>query len=237
MPSFSLYRACLMVLSLCLKVGVMGKLRRLKTPDSRLLPIYPYLSNPELSFLTHSQKSRFAVATSSAHILLILCARHITKVGYSVVARVAINVVSVPAWPDFINVKPRKPVGAVKLHFNSNKNVPVVPDAAGNRPRLPPRFLSCYAACKHASLWVVVKQFAQARCGKIGLSHDTVPSLIGQRPACVDSTGGPRHFTTQACSGAPGITKHFYKAKASLAGFFTPFFLNPLGALTPFNAL
>jgi hypothetical protein len=40
-----------------------------------------------------------------------------------------------------------------------------------------------------------MKRLAQTFCGNIGFSHDTVPSLIGQRLASVSALGGLRYFS------------------------------------------
>jgi hypothetical protein len=47
---------------------------------------------------------------------------------------------------------------------------------------------------KHSRFRVVVKQFAQALRGKIGLSHDAPQMLIGQRPGSVDALAGLCYF-------------------------------------------
>jgi hypothetical protein len=49
---------------------------------------------------------------------------------------------------------------------------------------------------KNPGFRVVVKKFAQAFCGKIGLSHDAVLSLCGQRPGGASTPFGLRHFNT-----------------------------------------
>ena len=48
---------------------------------------------------------------------------------------------------------------------------------------------------KNTRLGIVMKKFAQSFCGKIGLSHEAVLSLIGQRPDSVRSGFGPRYFS------------------------------------------
>ncbi len=156
-------------------------------------------------------------------------------VRYSIVRFVPVNMGNGFLGPLSKNIEPCKSMGEMQSVINPNKNVAIVSFAASNIASL----LICrrFFPDENTSFWVVVKHFAQACCGKIGLSHDTVPSLIGQRLARVDSTGGLRHFTTLACSGVLGITKHIHKAKTSLAGFSTQFFLNPFGASSPFNAL
>ena len=80
-----------------------------------------------------------------------------------------------------------------------------------------------------------------ALSGKIGLSHDVLQLLIGQRPARVISTGGLRYFITRACSCATGITKCLHEAALAAAAVRMPAkhrrIFNPSGALTPFNSL
>jgi hypothetical protein len=45
---------------------------------------------------------------------------------------------------------------------------------------------------------VVMKKLAQRLRGKIGLSHDALQLLIGQRPARVSARGGLRYFNWSA---------------------------------------
>jgi hypothetical protein len=73
---------------------------------------------------------------------------------------------------------------------------------------------------------------ASAACFNLK-SHDTTTSLIGQRPASADNTGGPRYFITRACSCATGITKCLHKAAIAAVAVCMPAnhrrFSNPLG--------
>ena len=235
MHSSDLNGACAVKLSLCIEVGLVRKFLGCIYAKVVFFAACPDLRLPAIVPSADAKEPRQVTDGCMALILRVSRACHHPQIYHSVVVPIAVYVVNLVFRPSSMQMKPYKSVRKMQPAIDLYLPVAVrVVSASGiaNAYALMPS-----APSKHPSLWVVVKQFAQARCGKIGLSHDTVPSLIGQRPACVDSTGGLRHFTTQACSGAPGITKHFYKAKASLAGFFTFLFLNPLGALTPFNAL
>lgn len=232
MPTLSLNSAGTVQLALGSNVRGVCRLWGIEQPKIHSFPVNFYLGLPLPGEAANTQKTGLVVCPSDALVLGVLASSDGTQIHNSVVGPISVDVVNVTGRECSVSVEPCKPVSAIGFAVNLYYAIPVRVLNSSLFKNTSQKSLQ-----KNPSLWVVVKQFAQARCGKIGLSHDTVPSLIGQRPACVDSTGGPRHFTTQACSGAPGNTKHFYKAKASLAGFFTPFFLNPLGALTPFNAL
>ena len=128
---------------------------------------------------------------------------HIAKIFYSIIRLRPIDMINVTTRPNTVNIQPSKAVGLVSVASQREANVAVMV----NKPKANRVFQRNSSAgstdyCnphKDASLGIVVKQFAQACCGKIGLSHDTVPSLIGQRPGRVISTSGLRHFNL--CAG------------------------------------
>lgn len=96
-------------------------------------------------------------------------------------------------WKAAVDVKPGKIVCPVLDAIDINLDVASTKSAPGNATSF-----SATTPCeprKDASVWVVVQKFAQACCGKIGLSHDTVTSLIGQRPGSVSALAGLRYFT------------------------------------------
>ena len=83
-------------------------------------------------------------------------------------------------------IKPREPMRKIQDSINTDHYVATPGNAAG-QPLAGYAIASRCAPRKNASLGIVVKQLAQSLRGKIGLSHEAVLSLIGQRPGRVDS--------------------------------------------------
>jgi hypothetical protein len=99
-----------------------------------------------------------------------------------------------------MNVKPCNPVGVITGAINSDFDVPIAdifkPGVCSGLPSGP----SLCPTGKRAGVWVVVEKFTQTLCGKIGLSHDALLMLIGQKPGSVSALAGLLHFTTlRAC--------------------------------------
>lgn len=127
-------------------------------------------------------------------ILLIFAVACLSQVYKAIVCPVAIHVVNLLRRPFSRHVKPREAVCLVRGSGAADAPISIAMVQI-------PGFLSVAATgatfgpCEYTRLRVVVKKFAQTLRGKIGLSHDAVLSLIGQRPACVDSTCGLRYFS------------------------------------------
>lgn len=97
--------------------------------------------------------------------------------------------------PGASHIEPREAMPAKSLSVNLDLNVRILSCFDG----------SCNGANSHSvggghnpskqpRLGIVVKDFAQSLRGKIGLSHDALQLLIGQRPAGVDSTARASSF-------------------------------------------
>ena len=240
MPIEKSNRASTVQSALCRDICVTGKLGGSEHPEVNGFATEVNGCTPLASLRTNSEKFNRSVRMTAAHILTIPGNRNIPKISDSVIASVPVYVVYDPIRPNAIDIKPCKPVPEAELAINADVNVP---SRFRRASRTSSRGLwsSPHSADKLSGFWGVCEQLAQTLCGKIGLSHDTVPSLIGQRPARVISTGGLRYFITQAYSGATGITKCLHEAVLTAAAVCMPAnyrrFFNPLGALTPFNAL
>lgn len=129
----------------------------------------------------------FLCGLCAPEILLINAPGYIPQIIKRVIAGVSINVVNLMLRPSTGNVQPRKPVGQKPASCNGNYGPSVDVTSAGNASRVGGP-ASTLAPCEYAGLGVVMKKFAQKLRGKIGLSHDAVLSLIGQRPVSVAST-------------------------------------------------
>lgn len=241
MPRFSLRTIC-MVLLLCRQIRVVSQLRGIKTPEIGYFPRgYAYLRHPFFARLANTSKSMHVEFVKVASVLSIFRARDIPEIGKYVVVPHAINVVYGFGGPYSEYVKPCEAMAKVSVAINHNPDIPLIVGHASLRTCKAISWAATFSPSKHPSLWVVVKQFAQTLCGKIGLSHDTGPSLIGQRPGRVISTSGLRYFITRTCSGVAEITQCLHQAARAAASVCMSAnhcrLSNPFGALTPFNAL
>lgn len=138
----------------------------------------------------HSFRAKFA--SWLPYWLRLIC--KIEKVSKSVVAVVAVSVPYSSCRPLAMNVKPSEAMGVIRNPINSNVDVACMTSSPSDGPS---RFAAAiYKPSEKSSFWVVIENFAQAFCAKIGISHDTVPSLIGQRPSSISVLAGFRHFNT-----------------------------------------
>lgn len=134
---------------------------------------------------THTEK-RTCAASATALILQILRAGCLPEVRQSVVFAVAVDVVYVIGRPVAMDVEPREPMSPVYAPVYADLDIAI--DVGCTSDTLQMYVLvPAYPPSKHAGFWVVVKKFAQAVCAKIGLSHEAVLSLIGQRPVTIRS--------------------------------------------------
>lgn len=233
-----LYRAGAMELALSGQVGVVGEFSRHEGAEVVLRAIYGYLSCPVRPVLADAKDSVGATGFWTSLILHVPGLRNIPQITNSVVAWVPINMVDAFSRPKPKLIEPRQSVPSVGPAFHADLQIPSVV-ASGNVSRVNVSCESCTPR-KHPSFWVVMKNFTQTLCGKIGLSHDVLQLLIGQRPARVISTGGPRHFITRSSSWIAKTTKCLYRAASKTAGFRMPTNhcgpFHPRGALAPLNA-
>lgn len=135
------------------------------------------------------------LAPSLVSVLDIASSTDNAKVYKPVVTPNPVDVVNFTIGPDAVSIKPCKSVHAVTrvADFHSEVAVPViVPCNVTNVNRVD----RAYTPRKNPGFRVVVEKFAQTFCGKIGISHDAVLSLIGQRPRGVSALAGLRHFNT-----------------------------------------
>ena len=115
-----------------------------------------------------------------------------TKIPYGIVASTLVYVVDLIGGPSSIHIQPRKAMRRVKMAVNSDYDIAVTV-ATGNRARLADTG-PLMTPRKHPTLRVVMQQLTESLCGKIGLSHDVLLKLIGQRPVRVQTACGLRYF-------------------------------------------
>jgi len=126
-------------------------------------------------------------ADGSIFLVLLVC--RLAKILPRVIGPAAIDVINRILGPFSSHMKPRKTVRVIAIAIYSDLDIsipmmtsgycsnrsPITERAAPNTPR------------KDTRLRVIVEKFAQTLRGKIGLSHETLQSLIGQRPAAIHS--------------------------------------------------
>ena len=151
--------------------------------------------DPSSPFAVYAKNPALALALCRPEILQVNGSRNVSQVAKGVVRPIPIFVVDVVLRPIASHVKPCQPMASIGLGLESYLEIPQRIKASSDcADRCGPVSASLNDPRKNAGFWVVVKKLAQHLRGKIGLSHDAVLSLIGQKPACVDSTSGLRYF-------------------------------------------
>jgi hypothetical protein len=125
----------------------------------------------------------------------------VAQIGPSIVRPDAVDVIYFMFRPFARHVQPRQAMG-VKTPgaIYTNENVPKV---FANVPEFSAHGAIVKSGCcvwvspKFPGFWVVAQTLAQTLCGKIGLSHDALLMLIGQRPASADNASGLRYFSAR----------------------------------------
>ena len=142
---------------------------------------------------TNAKPSRNIVAAGNTHILRIDFRRRMSQVRPSVVILDAIDAINKFLRKLSIHIKKRESMFCIQNVIDANGSVAVGERSiAGALARFCLPFV-LYPSEK-AEVLIVVKDFAQARGGKIGNSHDALQLLIGQGPAGVDSTARASSF-------------------------------------------
>ena len=173
----------------------MGKLRCFKETQINRFPTKSYSCLPCSAFVFSNTKKRRCIAGWSRFILAIFKIMRFTKIAYSVVISIAVYVIQKLIRPLPVKIKPRESVPHVISTVYMD-----VPISVGDvqRPGNAVFSYSSTSACdvgKNPGVRVVVEKFAQTLCGKIGLSHDALLMLIGQRPGSVSALSGLRYFS------------------------------------------
>ncbi len=184
-----------MLFSLGIFVCLVRKLRTIKRPKAKHFAIYSYSSIPSLNFAItsfYAKQAAFIVRRTIESILIVFSIGGLSKIAKSIVRPVAIYMVNELGRLLTVHIQPCQPVGKKLSSANNNSMVATGvyrPNSAIFSPAILWR-----SPIKCASFWVVIKNFAQTLCGKIGLSHDAPCKRIGQRPGRVISTSRLRYF-------------------------------------------
>lgn len=145
---------------------------------------------------TNPKNFGFAIRVRSVLVLHILLSSRLSEVVDSIVRTHSVFMVYKRLRERSIDISPSQYVRKILAAVYANSYVSVICFVPRNAASLHSPLVA--GPSKHAGFLVVVKQFSQACCGKIGLSHDAVLSLIGQRPIRVSSTDGLRYFMPSA---------------------------------------
>lgn len=147
-----------------------------------------YRCLPSLAMSCDAKQPGCLIAFGGAKkIAPILNPRHVSQVGDPVVVLDSVDVIDLMLGPFPVHHKPSKPMGlvspSVNVDIDVSESVSTTRDSARNCIGA-----SRYQPSENAGCGIVRKKFARTRKGKIGSSHEAVPSLIGQRLAGVGST-------------------------------------------------
>jgi hypothetical protein len=191
-----LYEATFVMYPFGFTVGGMRKFSGGKTAKMLALPVKSNLGIPPPSRFVQRDAKQAAglIAYWRITLILLVCAvAYLSQVCEAIVRSVAIHVVNLLQRPFSGHVEPREAVGLIRGSVTADTPVSIAAIKTPGALSIAASW-TAFRPCECTSLRIVVEKFVQFLRGKIGLSHDAVLSLIGQRPACVSSTRGPRHF-------------------------------------------
>lgn len=187
------------VMGFCRRIRNSGIFFCCESTKVNLGSVYSYVRFPNsLTFdLTHANEAGSA-CFSSRPVLSVFCFCRQPQVTNSVVIPDAVDVVNALRGEHSEHVQPSQPMlRIVKLPIYKNRSVPFVSFRASAKTGA--SVVGAYGLfnpCKYTSFRIVIKDFAQALCGKIGLSHAVSPvkKWFGQKPQSVSALLGLRHF-------------------------------------------
>lgn len=184
----------LVILGLCGNVGGVGLFRSVKRAELDFFSFDADQRIPARTERVGSPQPRFAffLGMLVQHVFL---KRHVPKIAPSVIVSNAVDVVNGVTGPLPSHIQPCKTMRRSLCSVNAYAPVFIGVEIPGEHSRFA-HLASTHAPRKNPGLLVIVQKFAQTFCGKIGLSHDAVLSLIGQRPSGVSALAGLRHFNT-----------------------------------------
>jgi hypothetical protein len=177
--------------------SLLGVIKSVEIPKKNILFIENYSCVPLPPSLIHYDACvSGCIGFLNCSVLHVFKLTSLTQIAKSVIRPNAIYMVYSFSREFSKRMEPCKSVHLVKLPVYLQCAVSIrrnCPDLATGGS-----IVGSFDSFKQTRFWTVIEKFAQTLCGKIGLSHDTVPSLIGQRPRRVDSTSGLRHFSFYA---------------------------------------
>lgn len=180
-------------------VGLVRKLWSIKRANAENFIVNSYSGIPFRRFAIAPCNTEIAtqvVAGAPRSILVVFSIGRFSKVGNPVVRSISVNVIYESGWVIAKRVNPRKSVAGPFNAFDGNCMIASWVNGPDTTVQPSPSFW--IAPSESTRIRVVVENFLQALCGKIGLSHAVVPckQWVGQKPRRVISTAGLRHFSS-----------------------------------------
>lgn len=180
--------------ALCLKVDLMGLFWRIVGAKAYLLSVHSDLCQPSLFVRRDAKEAAEVAFFSFAHVLLVAHVRNIAQVCKAVIQRVAVDVVNLVKRHFASDVQPSKPMCGHVYAVNADVSATALNPSGRLVCSLS---ASSGVPSEDTRIWVVVKKFAQAFCGKIAGAHTVAPvkQWFGKRPASVSALCGLRYFS------------------------------------------
>jgi hypothetical protein len=186
--------ATIVKLTLRFKIPLVCLLRRVKDSKPNSFSIDTDGGRPPFTLALNSHQSRGLIGSGGAlEVLQVGTSGNITKVSDGIVSLVSVDVVNVHFRPLAGHIKPGEAMRIVPCSLDSNDDVSDSLSGSG-RTAFWGTKAKAFQPSEIARNWVVVKKFAQTLRGKIGLSHDALQLLIGQKPRSVSALPGLRYF-------------------------------------------
>ena len=196
MPTVTSNRATFVKLAFRGYIGFVGKLWSLISTEVRTFATH---SNRRHEFEVISADAKQSKTTvfsgADSNVLAVYGVCQVPQIHPPVIRSVAVNVIDLVLRPFASHVKPSQTVGAVNRIPRANKDVARCSQTSGHVAGIyAALFAGIWEPSKYPGFRVVMQDVAHLLRGKIGLSHDALLMLIGQRPARVDSACGLRYF-------------------------------------------
>lgn len=182
--------------SLCGQVGCMSLFLCLVIAQVVMTTVCAYLGLPLLGTTrpSYTEKAGSRFTNAFFEVLHVGCLWDIAQVFKTVIRFDAVDVVNAMFRPAPRDHQPNEAMCKIPLAVQPQGDIPLVM----REPNLSPNstLVELGSRSKNARRWVVMKYLAQMLRCKIGLSHDALQLLIGQRPRRVGSTSRPRYFAS-----------------------------------------
>lgn len=182
-----------------------GRRRRIKQgvefSKIDLFAAHLQLSNPPTRSIapSHARDAAGVVLVEARPILDVEAMRDIAEVLPAVVGTASVSVVNLKHGPLACHVEHSEALCGVETPIKPDQKIAAAFASWIGPGPMAPVAASCDATSEHACQRVVMKQFAQARGGKIGRSHDAVPRRVVRDRAARPTPTQPRHYAEGAC--------------------------------------
>lgn len=191
-----LYGACFMQFAFFTKVRGISRILSAERTDVNIVPCNTNCGSPATFIEPYSKEATCIVCACFSSVVLISLRGNIPEILNSIVMPLTVDMVNLAIRPNTMRIEPSKPVSFIPFPINSNHDVPIRVKAGTNISSFYTR-TSSYKSGENSSFFIVMKQRFKSLWGKICDSHSVVPSKqwVGQRPQCVTSMLGLRHFS------------------------------------------